>query len=31
MGTGDLSPRKLALLFAPPAPPAIAVMKRFAW
>jgi HAD superfamily hydrolase (TIGR01459 family) len=31
MGTGELSPDKLAALFTPPAPPAIAVMKRLAW
>jgi len=31
MGEGVLSQEKLALLFAPPAPPALAVMARFAW
>jgi HAD superfamily hydrolase (TIGR01459 family) len=31
MGTGELSPEKLALLFAPPAPPALAVMGKLVW
>jgi HAD superfamily hydrolase (TIGR01459 family) len=31
MGSGELSPEKLALLFAPPAPPALAVMGRLVW
>ncbi|MGI9403567.1 MAG: TIGR01459 family HAD-type hydrolase [Hyphomicrobium sp.] len=31
MGTKSLSPDKLAVLFAPPAPPAIAVMPALAW
>jgi HAD superfamily hydrolase (TIGR01459 family) len=31
MGSGDLSADKLAVLFAPPAPPAIAAMRRLAW
>jgi HAD superfamily hydrolase (TIGR01459 family) len=31
MGSGELSPDKLAVLFAPPAPPALAVMGRLAW
>lgn len=31
MGSGALSPEKVALLFAPPAPPAIAVMPRLTW
>ncbi len=31
MGTGELSPEKLALLFAPPAPPALAVLSRLVW
>ena len=31
MGSGELSPGKLAILFAPPAPPAIAVMNKLAW
>jgi HAD superfamily hydrolase (TIGR01459 family) len=31
MGSGALDPGKLALLFAPPAPPAIAVMDRLRW
>ena len=31
MGSGEFSPDKLAILFAPPAPPAIAVMSRLAW
>lgn len=31
MGGGVLDPEKLAALFAPPAPPAIAVMERLAW
>jgi HAD superfamily hydrolase (TIGR01459 family) len=31
MGSGELSPEKLAILFAPPAPPALAVMGRLVW
>jgi HAD superfamily hydrolase (TIGR01459 family) len=31
MGSGALSPEKLAVLFAPPAPPAIAVMSKLTW
>jgi HAD superfamily hydrolase (TIGR01459 family) len=31
MGSGELSPDKLEILFAPPAPPAIAIMKKLAW
>jgi HAD superfamily hydrolase (TIGR01459 family) len=31
MGSGELSPDKLANVFAPPAPPAIAVMGRLVW
>jgi len=31
MGSGALDAAKLALLFAPPAPPAIAVMERLTW
>lgn len=31
MGSGELSHERLALLFAPPAPPAIAVMAALAW
>jgi HAD superfamily hydrolase (TIGR01459 family) len=31
MGSGELSPDKLAALFAPPAPPALAVMGKLAW
>jgi HAD superfamily hydrolase (TIGR01459 family) len=31
MGTGELSPDRLAALFAPPAPPALAVMTRLVW
>lgn len=31
MGSGDLSADKLAVLFAPPAPPAIAAMSKLAW
>lgn len=31
MGSGDLSAEKLAVLFAPPAPPAIAAMSKLAW
>jgi HAD superfamily hydrolase (TIGR01459 family) len=31
MGSGEIFPEKLAVLFAPPAPPAIAVMPRLAW
>ncbi len=31
MGTGELSPEKLAVLFAPPAPPALAVMGKLVW
>jgi HAD superfamily hydrolase (TIGR01459 family) len=31
MGCGELSPDKLAILFAPPAPPALAVMGRLVW
>jgi len=31
MGSGDLSADKLAVLFAPPAPPAIAAMRKLAW
>jgi HAD superfamily hydrolase (TIGR01459 family) len=31
MGAGKLDADKVALLFAPPAPPAIAVMARLAW
>ncbi len=31
MGSGALSPEKLAVLFAPPAPPALAVMGKLAW
>jgi HAD superfamily hydrolase (TIGR01459 family) len=31
MGSGELSPDKLAILFAPPAPPAIAIMNKLAW
>jgi len=31
MGTGMLDAERLAALFAPPAPPAIAVMERLAW
>ncbi len=31
MGTGELSPDKLTILFAPPAPPALAVMGRLVW
>jgi HAD superfamily hydrolase (TIGR01459 family) len=31
MGSGELSPDKLAILFAPPAPPALAIMKKLAW
>lgn len=31
MGSGEIFPDKLAVLFAPPAPPAIAVMPALAW
>jgi HAD superfamily hydrolase (TIGR01459 family) len=31
MGSGEIFPDKLAALFAPPAPPAIAVMPQLAW
>jgi len=31
MGSGTLSPDKLAVLFAPPAPPALAVMSKLIW
>jgi len=31
MGTGEISPEKLAVLFAPPAPPALAVMGKLVW
>jgi HAD superfamily hydrolase (TIGR01459 family) len=31
MGSGELSPEKLAILFAPPAPPALAVLGKLAW
>jgi HAD superfamily hydrolase (TIGR01459 family) len=31
MGTGELSPDRLAVLFAPPAPPALAVMGKLVW
>jgi HAD superfamily hydrolase (TIGR01459 family) len=31
MGTGELSPEKLAALFAPPAPPALAVLHKLVW
>jgi HAD superfamily hydrolase (TIGR01459 family) len=31
MGSGALSPEKLAVLFAPPAPPALAVMSKLTW
>lgn len=31
MGSGELSAEKLAILFAPPAPPALAVMSRLVW
>ena len=31
MGSGDLSVEKLAILFAPPAPPALAVMAKLVW
>jgi len=31
MGSGELSPEKLAVLFAPPAPPALAVLRRLVW
>jgi len=31
MGSGEIFPDKLAILFAPPAPPAIAVMARLVW
>ena len=31
MGTGELSADKLAVLFAPPAPPALAVMRKLVW
>jgi HAD superfamily hydrolase (TIGR01459 family) len=31
MGQGELSPDKLEVLFAPPAPPALAVMHRLVW
>ena len=31
MGSGELSPEKLAILFAPPAPPALAVMGKLVW
>lgn len=31
MGSGALSPEKLKLLFAPPAPPARAVMRKLTW
>ncbi len=31
MGSGELSPDKLAILFAPPAPPALAVMGQLIW
>ena len=31
MGSGALSPEKLSVLFAPPAPPALAVMSKLAW
>jgi len=31
MGTGELSIEKLSLLFAPPAPPALAVMEKLVW
>jgi HAD superfamily hydrolase (TIGR01459 family) len=31
MGAGELSPEKLAVLFAPPAPPALAVLHKLAW
>jgi HAD superfamily hydrolase (TIGR01459 family) len=30
-GAGELSDEKLTLLFAPPAPPALAIMKRLIW
>jgi HAD superfamily hydrolase (TIGR01459 family) len=31
IGRGELSDEKLTLLFAPPAPPALAIMKRLIW
>jgi HAD superfamily hydrolase (TIGR01459 family) len=31
MGSGELSPEKLAALFAPPAPPALAVLHKLVW
>lgn len=31
MGSGALDAEKLAILFAPPAPPAIAIMERLTW
>jgi len=31
MGTGELSAEKLTILFAPPAPPALAVMEKLVW
>jgi ribonucleotide monophosphatase NagD (HAD superfamily) len=31
MGTNSLSADKLSILFAPPAPPAIAIMPALAW
>jgi HAD superfamily hydrolase (TIGR01459 family) len=31
MGSGELSPDKLAILFAPPAPPALAIMSKLVW
>ena len=31
MGTGELSPESLQILFAPPAPPALAVLGKLLW
>jgi HAD superfamily hydrolase (TIGR01459 family) len=31
MGSGDLSPEKLKILFSPPAPPALAVLGKLVW
>jgi HAD superfamily hydrolase (TIGR01459 family) len=31
MGSGELSPERLAALFAPPAPPALAVLHKLVW